>query len=356
MDGRVARPEDGLSPAYDMVIDHCYINVNDTPYGSPNKYDAKWSGIYMNLPPKKADKTDGNYSRDIRFTNNSCTGRAPTRGAFFYVEGMCRGITFAGNDISCGFGNDKCIYIRPTANLEVDSVSKASDIGIRDIKIYDNYFRNWQSFVTIGDDKDDPSRDLQDGNSLAGKDVPLYSVQRVNITNNQSMHESNTENKGLTSCYLNYCRQVIISNNNFAEKLNSGIVIRNSEDALVSFNNLGSLDLSSPGYGIAMFDCNTGSVTGNALKKFKNGIFFDKSQQIAIGNNVLNTVGYGISCLRSSRISIGGNVIRNASVGIELEKVEDVMLFGNIVDAKTPIKGATALEKSSVLSQTNIGL
>ena len=119
-------PDTKNSPVYDMVIDHDYINtgwVEDTG-------DPKQSGIYLNLPPL----ADGsNCSRDIRFTNNSCTARSPRHGAFFCVTGTCRGSTVSENDIASGCA-DKCIYIRASSQ-----VKPQEGIAIRDIKITNEY-------------------------------------------------------------------------------------------------------------------------------------------------------------------------------------------------------------------------
>ena len=355
MDSRPVQPKGELTPVYDMVVDHCYINVHDTPHSSASTepYPER-SGIYMNLQPLQAGK-NSSYSRDIRFTNNSCTGRSTSQGAFFYLEGMCRGITIADNDISCGYGNDKCIYIRPTSQLNVDGVSKASDIGIRDVKIYNNYFRNWKTLITIGGDKQDPSRQsLPPQDVSAGKDTPSYRVQRVNIFNNQSMQESGTENVALTGCYLERCSQVVISGNNFAEKKSSGIVLRDCGNALVNSNSLVAIDSNDPAYGIAMFGCQSGAVTGNSLKKFRNGIYLDKCRQISLGNNVLDDAAYGISCMGSSQISLSGNIISGAEVGIESNKSKDVIMTGNIVQAEKSLKGVAESSRKNLILEDNI--
>ena len=38
-----------------MIIDHCYINTLWLPGGA----EAKWSGIYLKLPPKPGGIVDG---------------------------------------------------------------------------------------------------------------------------------------------------------------------------------------------------------------------------------------------------------------------------------------------------------
>ena len=188
-----------------MVIDHNYINnCWQDDDGDPQK-----SGIYMNLPPL----ADGsNYSRDIRFTNNSCSGRAPRRGAFFYVTGTCRGITVSENDIMSG-GHDKCIYIRATREVKA-----GEGIAIRDIKITNNYIRNYRSPITIGGDLHDPSRDDV---ATQGVDDDPYVNERVIIAGNQTMNLDVITTIGLTTCYLNQCRKVTVSNNSFVNTAKS---------------------------------------------------------------------------------------------------------------------------------------
>ena len=100
-----------INPVYNMVVDHCYINSLWLPLPSE---DPKWSGIYLNLPPKPGGIVPGYgselYSRKIVFTYNWCAGKTPRDGAFFYVEGNLKGLTIHGNDFASG-GGDRCLYV-----------------------------------------------------------------------------------------------------------------------------------------------------------------------------------------------------------------------------------------------------
>ena len=152
MDGsnRASDAFQGTTPVYDMVIDHNYINVVDTFQAPEAKSpDKRYSGIYMHLPPACPQDGVVRYSRDIRFTNNSCTGRAPADGAFFYVEGMCRGITFSHNDISSPLST-RCIAIRPLAQAPPTHPESQPFHSMQDVKITDNYFRTWMRLMEIG--------------------------------------------------------------------------------------------------------------------------------------------------------------------------------------------------------------
>ena len=211
MDGSSLPPAGWRNPVYDMVIDHNYINN----YWLDRDEDPRKSGVYFNLPPL----ADGsNYSRDIRFTNNSCTGRASAHGAFFYVTGNCRGITISENDIACG-GDDKCIYIRANSQVAKDGIS------VRDIKITNNYIRSYRNPITIGGDAQDPSRTGQ-----TKLDNDPFTTERVVIVGNQTMNLDPLVNTGLTTCYLNQCRKVSVSGNAFVNTAKSVLVAQVRRD------------------------------------------------------------------------------------------------------------------------------
>lgn len=84
MDGRPATNSAGNSPAYDMIIDHNYINVYDTMEAPEAQLpDKVYSGIYLNLPPLVASGP-GKITRAISGSRTiPARGRRPDAGHFF---------------------------------------------------------------------------------------------------------------------------------------------------------------------------------------------------------------------------------------------------------------------------------
>jgi hypothetical protein len=318
MDAAAEREGERTTPAYDMVIDHNYVNVHDVGQaGEARDPGPENSGIFMRLPPTVASAGPQNYSRDIRFTNNSCTGRAPSRGAFFYVEGMCRGLTFSHNDVSSP-GIDKAIYIRATQRLEQDGVSRADDTAIRDVKITHNYFRSFRNLITIGGDADDPERLEQPVDSPArGRDDDRWWVQRVIIAHNQNMMEGETDTLGLTSCYLNRVRQAVVESNTFVETAGSALIVRGSEEISVVGNSFRGRSESRGRRGIALIDTQHATVTGNVLAQFAYGVLLERSRSVTVGNNVVRDADVGLRALQSQSVNCVGNEVSGAAVGIE---------------------------------------
>ena len=229
-------------PSYDMVIDHNYINTVWIDAGS----DETKSGIYINLPV-----IDGQYSRDIRFTNNSCTGRSPGDGAFFYVKGAVRGVTFADNDVSSG-GADKCVYIRST------EAADGTDTGIRDVKIYGNYFRNYKNPITVG------------GDSKAKDD---FYIDRVIVMGNQTMNEAAVERIGKVGINLSRCRSVTLTGNTLCPTLGYALTMYGCERAAVSGNIFEGFDTDTPGeVGIWLKECKDIALGTNVMHGFKKNI------------------------------------------------------------------------------------
>jgi len=355
MDGRPFEDDGDTSPAYDMVIDHNYINVHDVGEAPEAREPGPWnSGIYMNLHPRT---NAGNYTRDIRFTNNSCTGRAPSRGAFFYVEGMCRGLTFSHNDISSP-AIDKAIYIRATKRLEQDGVSRADDTAIRDIKITHNYFRSFRNVITIGGDAEDPERLAQSENSvLRGVDDDPWWVQRVVIAHNQNMMEGASDTLGLTTCYLNRVRQGVVESNTFTETAGSALVINNSEEISVIGNSFRGLNETGGNRGIALMNTHNATVTGNVLAQFSEGLYFDHTRHVSIGNNTVRDAQTGISATNNNGLIVNGNSISDAEIGINSVENSSVVLSSNHVDATTGLLlSGNEVSRDSIVMTGNIGL
>lgn len=332
MDGTPAEDGTGTSPAYDMIIDHNYVNVHDVGEAAEARDPGPQnSGIYMKLSPTVESAGPQNYSRDIRFTNNSCTGRAPVRGAFFYVEGMCRGLTFSHNDVSSP-GIDKAIYIRATRQLQRDGVSRADDTAMRDVKITHNYFRSFRNVITIGGDADDPERAEQPEDSpLRGRDDDPGWVQRVVIAHNQNMMEGATDTFGLTTCYLNRVRQGVIDSNTFVETAGSALIVRNCEEIAIKGNSLRGMAERAGNRGIALIDTRQATLTGNVLAQFKCGISVDRSRQIAMGDNIVRDVHVGLRLVDNQDLTCVGNQIHESQIGVELSDNQGLIASANIV-------------------------
>lgn len=260
--------EEGEShkPAYDMVIDHNYINTVKLDAGS----DETKSGIYMNLP-----SIEGAYSRDVRFTNNSCSGRSPGSGAFFYVKGAVRGITFADNDVSSG-GADKCVYIRST-----DLAAPGNEVGVRDVKIAGNYFRNYQNPITVGGDGYDPSR-------TGGKAKDDFHIDRVIVSNNQIMGEiPEIERIARGGIHLSKCRSVSIT---------------------------GNTQCPTQGYALTLYECERVAITGNSFESFldgtrgKAGVWLNRCRGVSVGTNAIYGFSEAIAEIDCENVLISSNI------------------------------------------------
>jgi hypothetical protein len=253
--------------------------------------DARWSGIYMNLPGKRMPDGSMLSTRDIRFTNNSCTGRAPENGAFFYVEGMCRGITFADNDISCA-GADRCVYIRPTM---ADSGINARS-PIRDVDISRNYFRTWWRPVTVGDDTS-----------------PFY-VKRVIVSHNRNDYEGDLNSLGQVGVDVRHGEQVIIDGNALAETGGGGIAVRESEEVIIQGNSLRGLAIDQSGAGISLNGVDGATVNANTLSRWGKAIVVENSKATIVQGNVLRDNAVGLTLLNNE------NVIATQNIGAAVEE------------------------------------
>ena len=360
LDGAPLPPDTQRAPAYDMVIDHNYINT----CWLKDDGDPKQSGIYLNLPPLE----DGsNYSRDIRFTNNSCTAHAPRRGAFFYVTGNCRGITISENDISSG-GADKCLYLRATGQ-----VKQGEGIALRDIKITNNYLRNFSSPITLGGDAEDPSRT---GKANQGHDHDPYLHDRVIIAGNQTMNEESVTTIGLTTCYLNRCRKVTVNGNSFVNTAKSVLIARQCEEVTVLGNNLGGLGRETAENGLELISCRMANLSGNTIRGLSRGITIGDSEQVSVSQNVIAETKLGLALQGVTGAVIQGNSLRDCQTGLSLkliknaaisanqvhgatvparmESLEGVSLVGNVFEGTAP--ASVAGNNKALLIRSNIGL
>lgn len=314
MDGTKASP--GTNPVYNMIIDHNYINNN----WLDSDGSAEQSGIYLNLPPLP-DKS--NYSRDIRFTNNSCSARAPRWGAFFYVEGSLKGLTFVDNDIASG-GGDKCIYVRATQPVGPE------DLAVRDIKITSNEFRNFRNPITIGGDLNDPSRVSDEpGEWPQGKHDDPHWIGRVSIVGNHTHSESPVDKEHLTTFFLNRCRKVSIGNNGLFPTDGIAIALNECHDIAITGNNLGG-DIKNQGVcGVWLKDCTNVSVVANTLTLFKEAVSAAECTNIAVQGNSLNASPLGIRLEACKGFSLQGNTLRDCQQGLLLKDLADGTLNGN---------------------------
>ncbi len=281
MDGAKLSPGDDNStktattPVYNMIVDHCYINSLWLP--SPSE-EAKWSGIYLNLPPRPGGIEPGFgtelYSRQVVFTNNTCMGKTPRNGAFFYIEGNVRDVTLQGNHIASG-GGDRCIYIRATRPF-LDT-----DVAVRDIKISDNYFEDFQAPITIGGNKQDLSRTSNN----AGQDDDPYWVEGVTITGNRSYYLPVTEKYQLTGILLNRARRVLVQANTLARTSGSSVILNECEDIIMQDNMFAGLaDMGENG--IVLQKCKTAILIGNITRGFRHGILQQGSENVTLANNL----------------------------------------------------------------------
>jgi hypothetical protein len=346
MDGHPL-PDDpsNSTPCYNMVIDHNYINVYDTFRAPEAKLaDPKYSGIYLNLPPR--DKGDGNYaySRDIRFTNNTCIGRAPSDGAFFYVEGMCRGITFSGNDVSSAYAA-RCIYLRPLPSVPSSWNQNVPFVSLRDVKITNNYFRNWPTIATIG--KGIPH--LLNSNSGGEMDSQAW-IDRVIISGNQSMSECDSA-PDTCEKYLNQsemlmlfgCRDISIDSNTFAKTGKSALLMRNIEGGTISGNIFGGFNFAKPNYGIAVTKSSRLSIIGNVLSEFQNGMELNDSEDLIVSQNSIYHMETGLSCGGSRRSLFSDNSILQAEIAVKMSNPCDLQIRNNIIKASKLYEGESPL-------------
>jgi hypothetical protein len=321
MHGRPETPDGPYTPMYNMVIDHNYINCAWVP--SP-KGDYTFSGIYLSMPPAR----DGaNHSRDIRFTNNSCTGGLPDRPAFFYLEGVCRGVTFADNDVSSG-GMDKCVYIRGSEAFGDE------DIAVRDIKVTGNYFRNYANPITIGGDRHDPSR--------PGTHDDPYFNDRVLISDNETQNEPAVERIGLTTCFVNRARQVTIRGNSFVATAHSAIVTRECEHLVIASNAVSALR-DGDGFGILTRDCSDTVVSGNSATGFTHPVRVEGGSAVSVtGNVVAGGKATGVSVVGASSAGVVGNTLTGCEVGLVAERLDGGSIASNVV---TSCRRGSALEQ-----------
>jgi len=324
MKGSPVQP--GYRPIFDMVIDHNYINTAWLK-SLKQALEAANSGIYFDLPPMP---DASNYSRDIRFTNNSCTAKAVGEGSFFYLEGNCRGVTFADNDVSCG-GDDKCIYIRASRPVH-------GDVAVRDIKITGNYFRNFKNPITIGDAAYDPSRTTSGENSSNIPENKLYWNERVQIRGNQTQNWPSVAKNLYTTCFIHKCRQVTVANNSFGPTDALALAFQGCRDVTVIANNLAGLQTDMARCGIWLRDCEAVSLSGNTIRTAKQGIAIADSSVVTTGNNTIVNTKTGIEAGGCAGLTATGNSLKNCRTGLSLKNVRDASISANqISGCKVPV-------------------
>jgi hypothetical protein len=303
MDGQPREQGSSNTPVFNMVISGNYINVHDVG-NAPEALepDARWSGLYFNLPARRREGAPPDYSRDIRFVDNSCTGRAPRDGAFFYVEGMLRGLTLSGNDVSSG-GADRCIQIRATEELSEPDGDTGDNVAIRDIKITANYFRNYRNIITTGSGFGDSMRN--------GVDRPasdLYQVQRLIFAHNQSMMEGPTEATQLTAGYFARVRQLVIDGNTLAPTPSVALAVNDSEDVTVRGNALVGTG-TEQSRGIILTNVKSAAVANNTLRGFNSGIDIRGGKGIVVMGNALTECPNPVTADESTQYQSIGNSV-----------------------------------------------
>lgn len=359
MDG--TKPNPGKNPVYNMIVDHCYINS----LWLPAEADPKWSGIYMNLPPKPGgiDKGYGSslYSKLIYLTNNTCGGKTPERGAFFYIEGNVKGVFIEGNNFSSG-GGDKCIYLRPT--LQIDDTG----VAMRNIEIRNNYFNDFRNPICIGGDIHDPVRENfdyafhypemgRDGYGFnRGRDDDPYWIENVVIAENQTFYLPIVGRRHLTGVYLNKCRQVSITGNNFMESDSTAYFLRQCEQMTITGNNMLGVGTSLDRNGIELIECSGVSIADNALRKYRSGLAIRDSKEVSISGNTVSDVSTGIRIDSGTGMTLTGNVIGAGEVGFAVNGLQDASLQSNRIshcDTKIDLNDlSTVLISGNVFSGT----
>ncbi len=312
MDGTKQMVDEGGSkqptttPVYNMIVDHCYINSlwQSCPSG-----DAKWSGIYLNLPPKPGGIDPGFgtqlHSRRILFTNNTCLGKTPADGAFFYVEGNVRDLTIQGNSIESG-GGKRAIYIRATEPFF------DTDVAVRDISILNNTIQDFAYPIVIGGDADSSF------------------VEGVNITGNLTTYIKLIEKNQAMGVTLNRVRRINVSGNRFAPTNSSSVLMNRCEDITMSANQFtGMAEMGVQG--INLLKCKTASLTGNILRRYKLGVGIDDCEDIVFSNNNLAMCPTGLSLKNSRGLLVTGNMISGSSQSINTDTLTDATVESNTI-------------------------
>ncbi len=293
------------TPAYLMTVSGCYVNA--LWQASPSD-DAKWSSIYMNLPPRPGGVQPGLgeplYSHTLIFKDNNFTGKTPGHGAFFYTEGNVKNLELRGNEFSSG-GGDRAIYVRTNKPLA------DSDVAVRNITIADNTFMDFRNPITVGGSQFDPSRAVD----AASVDDDPFWAEGVTIIGNQSAYFPVTERGQLTSIFVNRARRVIVSGNRLAKTVGSPVILRECEEITVNGNIIAGINDTGQN-AIYLQRCKNASINGNTLRGFRRGIWLDGSEGIALTGNSLASCQTGLSLLKSPGLSVMGNVISDTPEGI----------------------------------------
>ena len=362
MDGTKLTPGDDnftkppTNPVYNMVVDHCYIN---SLWEKLPSEEPKWSGIYLNLPPKPGGIDTGFgselYSKSIVFTYNCCAGKTPRDGAFFYIEGNLKDLLIHSNNIASG-GGDRCIYIRATTPLI------KSDVAVRDIAITDNIFNDFRSPITIGGNKHDPSRvdpapgyqePKEKAGAAAGRHDDQAWIEGVKITGNQTFYLPVLEKIQLTGFFFNRVRQVTVSANRFARTSGASVIMRECEDIILNGNNFAGLAENGE-QGVSLLSCKNATLTGNIMRGFRQGIHLQGSQCVSLNGNNLYKCQTALEMQKQTGAAVTGNTIGEAKTSMRLGEVQDVAIVGNTVTKS----GAKVVEgnNQNLSLQGNVGL
>jgi hypothetical protein len=297
MEGRPTGKDEKHNPAYTIVIDHNYMN---TLWGDAGD-EARYSGIYMNLPPSPDGRS---YSRNICFTNNYVAGRAPKHGAFFHLQGVCRGIDISNNFIGSG-RSGKCIQVLPGQPIG------PGDVAMRDIRITENYICDYRRAITIGGDD---SLGWTEGISIAG---------------NQTFFHPSPNPIGETTVDLIRARAASVVGNAFAETAGSSLIARQCERLSISDNQINGLGSERSPRGIALEDSRDVTITGNHVRGFERAVSLEGSDRVTAGSNAFGDAASGVKADQTRCLVIHGNNLDKCETGLALSWVEGLNVNGN---------------------------
>lgn len=312
-----------VNPAYNMVVDHCYIN---SLWETLPSQDPKWSGIYLNLPPKPGGIDPGFgqqlISKSLVFTYNFCAGKSPRDGAFLYVEGNMNGMRVIGNEFASG-GADRCIYVR--ASLPLTN----SDVAVKEIAISDNIFNDYKNPITIGGNRHDPSR-LGGGAADVGSHDDPYWIQDVTITGNRTYYLPVLEGGQIAGMFLNRVRGATVSGNSFTKMKAAAVILRECQDITMNGNRFSGLTNNQMN-GIYLLNSTNATLTGNVLRGFGTGIHLQECENVALNANELIDCRTGLLARDLLGSAISANVISRCKTSLSLHTLQDVSELGNVI-------------------------
>jgi hypothetical protein len=252
------------------------------------------------------------------------------------MTGTCRGITVADNDISSG-GADKCVYLRATSQAKPQE-----GIALRDIKITNNYIRNFRNPITIGGDAPDPPRTR---GLDKGHDDDPYVNERVIIAGNQTMNEESVAPIGLTTCFLNQRRKVTVNGNSFVNTARSVLIARKCEEVTVLGNNFGGLGRETAVSGLELLSCRMANLSGNTIRGLSRGIVIKDSEQVSVSQNVIAETKVGLALQGVAGAVVQGNSLRECQTGLSLVQIKNAAVSANQVDGASVPARFESLER-----------